>query len=287
MNTATTPFHLNILNELASAMDKGEARATMLLIFDKLMGFTTADVLMGKADELNEYERAKVERAVGRVVDGEPVQYVIGRSDFMDMEIEVTDAVLIPRPETEELVQLCLSNHQKNEHIRILDIGTGSGCIALAIKKNMPKVDVVGWDLSDDALDVARKNAKRLALDVRFEHHDILDIDKELPNQAAEFDIIVSNPPYVCESEAADMERKVLCHEPSLALFVPDNDPLRFYRAIARFALKALKPGGEIYFETNRLYCHDTASLMRSLGFHSVKIIKDQFKNDRIIHCEK
>ena len=264
-------------------MDAGEARAISLLLFEKLFGMTVEDVLSGKDENLSDDERSLLNSCVDRIAGGEPAQYVLGKCDFNGLELEVSPAVLIPRPETAELVNFCAALYDTDSKLKILDIGTGSGCIALNLKSLLPKTEVVGWDVSTDALALAKRNAKRLALDVTFERHNILAIDDEITEITPEYDIIISNPPYVCEHEKKDMESRVVDHEPSLALFVPDDDPLRFYKHITAFAIKALKPGGGLFFETNRTYADDVALLMSSFGFTGVEKKKDSFENDRIV----
>ena len=207
------------------------------------------------------------------------MQYVIGKTFFMGLELDVCPAVLIPRPETEDLVRLLISENKGLNDGKVLDIGTGSGCIALVVKKQLPDAMVTAWDVSEKALEVARHNALKNGLDVKFQLNDILS-----PQQPAGlFDIIVSNPPYVCTSEAAEMEQQVLDHEPHTALFVPDDDPLRFYRAITLFARQHLNSDGKIYFETNRAYADDVAELLKTNGFINVQVVNDQFDNQRIV----
>ena len=260
-------------------MDEREARSVTLLLFEKLCGLSTADLLTGKAVDLSDEAMHRMEKAVRRVSIGEPVQYVVGNADFMDLELEVNPSVLIPRPETEELVRLVLKENTSMRDGRILDIGTGSGCIALSLKKAYPDAEVTGWDISTSAIDVARRNACLNALDVKFEQQDIF----EAKPREAVFDLIVSNPPYICLSEAREMEKNVLEHEPHTALFVPDEQPLLFYDAITRFASKALKQGGGVYFEVNRAYAGDVAQLLNHHGFTNVKAFNDQYGNPRLV----
>ena len=278
------PSRISIQQRLAEVMDAGEARAVSLLLFEKLFGMTVADVLSGKDETLKDDEKRMLLMCVERIAKGEPVQYVMGRCDFNGLELKVAPGVLIPRPETEELVKSCVGHYDRESKVKVLDIGTGSGCIALSIKHRLHNADVTGWDVSDDALSIAVGNAERLALNVAFQHHDILDIDNEIKDITPEFDIIISNPPYVCECEKKDMERRVLDFEPKMALFVPDSDPLRFYRHITAFAIKALKQGGRLFFETNRAYSDDVAKLLSENGFVNVKKLTDSFGNDRIVH---
>ncbi len=268
-----------IRRRLTPLLGEREARAVTMLLFEQIGGLSAVDVLTGRDEELPDETKEKLLSAARRVELGEPVQYVTGKVVFLGMELEVNPAVLIPRPETEELVRLIIRENSGLNHVNVLDIGTGSGCIALAVKKQMADARVEAWDVSENALDVARRNAEKNTLNVDFQQHDILQ-----PQHTAErFDIIVSNPPYICISEAAEMERHVIDYEPHTALFVPDDDPLRFYRFIARFACQHLNTGGKIYFETNRAYAADVAELIKTNGFIETEVINDQFGNQRIV----
>lgn len=230
-----------------------------------------------------------------RLEGGEPIQYVIGYEWFGNRQFRVTPDVLIPRPETAELCDIIRHDYdhpfcglQPPEPLRLLDVGTGSGCIAISLALDIPYSAVEAWDVSPDALLVARDNAHRLQAKVDFELHDILDTAAlPVPNDETKYEVIVSNPPYICEKEKADMERNVLDHEPQLALFVPDDDPLRFYRAIADYALQALKPLGGLYFEVNRLYAEDVALMLMGSGFKSASVKKDQFGNSRFVIAKR
>lgn len=257
-----------------------------MLLFENLFGFSQADVLMGKADVLSDEQRRLLLACVERISDGEPVQYVLGKSEFMGLELEVTSGVLIPRPETEELVGLVIDKFSERDGLRILDIGTGSGCIALSLKHEIPDAYVEAWDISESALEIAKRNAIRLGIDVVFEKHDILHVSEEDFNYKP-YDIIVSNPPYVCESEREVMERQVVDYEPFIALFVPDTDPLRFYNAIVDFADMSLREGGGIFFEINRVYGKDIVELLKGKGYDDVCLLTDQFGNQRMIYARK
>lgn len=237
-------------------------------------------MLMGRDDELPEARKDALQPLVERLLACEPIQYVTGKADFCGMTLAVKPGVLIPRPETEELVDSVvrlLNGH--GDRVRLLDIGTGSGCIALALKQRLCMAEVTGLDVSDEALDVARDNARRLQLDVTFRHEDIL---SAIPPSAA-YDAIVSNPPYICTREKAEMDANVLDYEPQIALFVPDDNPLLFYNIIIRYAQCALKDGGLLAFEINRIYGADVAEQMKSCGFAGVTVHKDMFDNDRMV----
>lgn len=231
---------------------------------------------------------------------GRPFQYVTGRAWFYDMPLFVNESVLIPRPETEELVHQILkdvkSHHdalaltnEKTPHspvahpaLRILDIGTGSGCIALALKKNLPQAELTAMDVSDDALEVARKNAESLGLQIEFMRADVLEWELVIAEEQT-WDVIVSNPPYITPAEKAEMEAHVLDFEPELALFAPEEAPLLFYQHIADLASKHLRPGGNLYFEINQALGSNVRELLEKKGFHSVRLLKDMQVADRMV----
>ncbi|MBQ0018962.1 MAG: peptide chain release factor N(5)-glutamine methyltransferase [Bacteroidales bacterium] len=272
----------NVIQQLSAIYPKSEATAMTRMLFEERFGMSLTDLLLGKDSNLSEKERTELQIIVDRLLKNEPIQYVLGRTTFCGMNISVAPGVLIPRPETEELVAWITSDHETTHHtspLSILDIGTGSGCIALALADQGFKVEA--WDISDEALDIAQKNAERLQLSIHFKKEDILHTDYS--ETRTPYDIIVSNPPYICQQEGAEMERNVLDYEPHLALFVPDNDPLLFYRAIARFAQKALNADGALYYEINRAYSKETAEMLKKEGFQKIEIRKDQFGNDRMI----
>ena len=278
-------FFRHFCQRLQSIYSEGESKAVAFLVFQHLFGLSRTDVLMGRADDLTPEQRQALEPLALRLESGEPVQYVLGTTEFCGLTLHVAPGVLIPRPETEELVDWVsheAEQHKGNTPLRILDIGTGSGCIALALAQRFPDADVTAWDISHEALSIARDNASRLGLQVHFQHHDALqevDTDADTPK----FDIIVSNPPYICYSEREDMATNVLDHEPHQALFVPDTDPLLFYRSISATALRQLNPGGALYFEINRRYGNDTVQMMQHMGFVDVQLRKDFMDNDRMV----
>lgn len=230
-----------------------------------------------------EHER-ELSRIMARLQQGEPVQYILGRAHFYGLDLKVAPHVLIPRPETEELVYWILEDHKKDRRPRsVLDVGAGSGCITLALKKERPDWDVTALDVSEGALAIARENARRLDLPVQFIHGDFLEEEnwKNLPS----FDIVVSNPPYIPPSESALMPEQVLRYEPERALFVPEEDPLLFYRAIARFGRTGLRVGGRIYVETNEHNAREVASLFRELGYSETTIQQDMQEKDRMVRA--
>ena len=280
-----TSIRLSVIRRISATMEEGEAKAVAMLLFEKLFGLSQTDVLMGKAEELEAADVQRLDKCVDRICGGEPVQYVLGKADFMGMELDVTPAVLIPRPETEELVNEVVNALADRKSPRILDIGTGSGCIALAIKQLIPLAEVTAWDISPEALRVARNNAEQLGLDICFEQRDILSTNLSVMSEV--FDLIVSNPPYICESEASAMEANVLDHEPHLALFVPDDDPLLFYRAISEFGREHLAEEGQIFFEVNRAYAEQVAELLQQKGYDKVQVVRDEYDNNRFVWARK
>lgn len=262
----------------------GEIRCMSLMVFGKLGGLSTTDVLMGKCEELSQGVKDTIEKAFERLAKYEPVQYVTGEADFCGMIIKVGEGVLIPRPETEELVRLAVEKLGASGVMSpcVLDIGTGSGCIAVVLSKLLKSACVEAWDVSERALALAVENAERLGACVTFRKVDALE---PLPESFAKrsFDLIVSNPPYICEREKENMERNVLDYEPGLALFVPDDDPLLFYRAITGKASRMLRDGGFLMFETNREYASGVAAEMRGQGFSEVEIKRDFMGNERMV----
>lgn len=257
---------------LTTIYPEEEARWIGRFVFEERYALTHADLLMGKEMDIEEDELRELQR---RLLTGEPVQYVIGEAPFGEHLFRVSSAVLIPRPETLWLCQAVVSHHP----LDILDIGTGSGCIAVTIALNNPSVKVTAWDISEEALSIARANAERLKANVTFELQDALNP----PDDTARWDIIVSNPPYICEQEKAAMERNVLDYEPHLALFVPDDDPLRFYRAIGKYAVKALRPDGRLYLEINPIYANAICDMLVELGFAEARTYQDDNLKDRYI----
>ena len=276
--------------------DEREAQAVVRMILDVGMGMSWADALCGRLDTLSSTERKRLEDIVRKVEEGLPVQYALGRTVFCGRLFEVSPAVLVPRPETEELCQWVEAPPSVHQGSVVLDIGTGSGCIAITLALDLPQAKVEAWDISSEALAVARRNAKRLGADVVFRQVDILALS-EKPNtvatsslggvgwEACPYDMIVSNPPYICEREQAEMEPHVLNHEPHEALFVPDNDPLLFYRAIALFAKHALKPSGKLYFEVNAQYAEAVRDLLLENDYRQATIREDAFGKPRFVRA--
>lgn len=362
---------------LTAIYNEREAQAIVRTVLDALFGMSLTDICLGKVTQLSADDTTRLEKIMQRLEKSEPVQYVLGAGWFAGRLFDVAPGVLIPRPETEDLVKwacdeakekekednskeerdkeekevskkgeapqkeeqllssplkeeeeglrkgkdasqkeeqhlssplkeekeglrkgedasqkeeqplssLLKSNKEVSEkgeevpHPSILDIGTGSGCIAITVALALPQARVTAWDISTDALAIAAGNAHRLGASVRFEHQDAL----SAPDDEERWDVIVSNPPYICDRERADMSDNVLSYEPELALFVPDSDPLLFYRAIARYASKALKPGGRLLFETNTAYVHEVAQTMADEGFTAIEVRNDCFGKPRMV----
>lgn len=362
---------------LTAIYNEREAQAIVRTVLDALFGMSLTDICLGKVTQLSADDTTRLEKIMQRLEKSEPVQYVLGAEWFAGRLFDVAPGVLIPRPETEDLVKwacdeakekekednskeergkeekeiskkgeapqkeeqllssplkeekeglrkwedapqkeeqplssllkeekeglrkgedasqkeeqplssLLKNNKEVSEkgeevpHPSILDIGTGSGCIAITVALALPQARVTAWDISTDALAIAAGNAHRLGASVRFEHQDALNA----PDDEERWDVIVSNPPYICDKERADMSDNVLSYEPELALFVPDSDPLLFYRAIARYASKALKPGGRLLFETNTAYVHEVAQAMANEGFTAIEVRNDCFGKPRMV----
>ena len=270
---------LQMRQALSAVYDAREAHALALLVLDEVFGVSAVDVYADKVRNFSEEEHGRLENILQRLCNSEPVQYVLGYADFCGLRFAVSPATLIPRPETEELVDWVVAESAEKP-CRLLDVGTGSGCIAIALAHRLPQAAVEAWDVSEDALAVARKNAESHGVDVAFTCCNLL---AEPPAEGA-FDVIVSNPPYICESEQADMEAHVLRHEPHLALFVPNDDPLRFYRALALLGKRSLIEGGSIFMEINQAYGAETAALFEAMGYRT-ELRRDFFQKDRMLRA--
>lgn len=273
-----------LYSRLLPLYDKGEAQAIVQWVLEVRFQLSVADALCGKIAELSLQDRTELESIICRIEAGEPVQYVLGETDFCGHRFHVERGVLIPRPETEELCRWILSSWSSHsEQPEILDVGTGSGCIAVTLAAALPGSRVTAWDISPEALAIAHGNAKRAHVHVSFEQRDVLSSD--LLKVARRWHLVVSNPPYICRKEAAQMAPHVLDHEPHVALFVPDDAALLFYRAIARHALTTLQPGGWLYFEINPLYATDLIALLADMGFDNAETHTDQFGKTRFVRA--
>ncbi len=266
---------MNYVRQLQAVYDIREARAVYMLVMEKAFGLSSSQVLMGKDMELSAQERTELDNIILRLLRGEPVQYVLGEADFCGRAFHVASGVLVPRPETEDLVSAVLAkNHTP---CSILDIGTGSGCIAVTLA--LRGFSVTATDISEEALAIASRNAENMNVKVSFVRDDIL---HPQPVNLT-WDIIVSNPPYICHGEASGMARNVLEHEPHTALFVPDNNPMLFYRAIAQYAERHLRANGHIYLECNRAYTDETCGILASCHFTGIHTMQDRYGNPRIV----
>ena len=253
------------------------------MLFEHFLGWSMAHFLISKNRTINQSDLLKFNFAIKDLRHGKPIQYIIGSTEFCDLTLSVSPHTLIPRPETAELVYLIAENAKEHSPQHILDLCTGSGCIAIALAKALPSAKVFATDISAEALAVAKKNAECNHANVSFFVADIL---KEENPAGESYDIIVSNPPYVRIMEKAMMHRNVLDYEPHLALFVPDDDPLLFYRHIAEFATKHQQTGGKLYLEINEALANETAVLLQKQGYRYI-VHKDSFGKDRMIEAVK
>ena len=312
-----------IWHRIATSYDDGEARAIARILIEELFGLSYADIVCGATEQLSADDTLRLDTAVRRIEQGEPLQHVLGYADFCGNRFSVNGSVLIPRPETEwlvdegaKLMKGCIASDEtqhKAPHSpkRILDIGTGSGCIAISLKLRLGDAYVEAWDISEEALRTAQDNADALKAEVVFRKRDALKAEgeclqggalvssaptgqamdsinsNEASTTAAPWDLIVSNPPYICNSERSAMDDNVLLHEPHTALFVPDDDPLRFYRAIARYALLTLNIGGNLLFECNTRYAEATGKMLSDMGFEEVTVSDDCFNLPRFVRGRK
>jgi len=263
--------------------DKDEINSFFYLLSEAYLDKTRLDIALKPNEALNDAITQLFEKALEQLIKEYPIQYIIGETEFMDLLFEVNEQVLIPRPETEELIRWILSREKKTETKSILDIGTGSGCIPIILANSLANAKVTSIDISKTALEVAQRNAVKNNADINFQQHDILQI-KVLEEK---YDIIVSNPPYVRESEKAAMNNNVLKYEPEIALFVTDEDPLIFYRHIASLASRSLKPNGMLYFEINQYLGAALCKILEELGFKDIELRKDMYGADRMIRAMK
>lgn len=273
---------MNCLKELKQHYGTVEGYALYRLVMEECFGLTHTDILLGKDNQISEENQARLLEITGRLLKNEPVQYVLGYADFCGHRFAVRPGVLIPRPETELLVQKALELGHGMDGVtepEALDIGTGSGCIAVSMA--LAGCRVTAMDISEEALGIAMQNATALNAEVAFVHENILQPSRT----AQQWHVIVSNPPYICLHEAEAMERNVLDYEPHNALFVPDTDPLIFYRAIASYAMSHLSAGGWLCLEINQAYPDEMTSLLSSFGFKDVTILQDQYDKDRIAYA--
>lgn len=272
-----------IVDTLIPKVEEREARALAFVVLEDAFGLSRTDIYLGKDTAFSEDDTIRLEKILRRLEQGEPVQYVIGTAQFCDLTFRVTPDTLIPRPETEELVGWVASLLPSDASCSVLDVGTGTGCIAISLAKQFPRAQVTAWDISEGALAVARQNAETNGVTVDFCQKDVLEVVNESAASAPLSDVlyIVSNPPYICERERAEMEAHVLDYEPASALFVPDADPLLFYRALARLGQQL--HAAAVLVEINQAYGQETVRMFQSSGYSNVELRRDIYGKDRMI----
>ena len=272
-----------IVDTLVPKVEEREARALAFIVLEDAFGLSRTDIYLGKDTAFSEDDTIRLEKILRRLEQGEPVQYVIGTAQFCDLTFRVTPDTLIPRPETEELVGWVASLLPFEAPCSVLDVGTGTGCIAISLAKQFPRAQVTAWDISEGALAVARQNAQVNGVTVDFRRTDVLEVVNDAvastPTHAPLY--IVSNPPYICERERAEMETHVLDYEPASALFVPDTDPLLFYRALARLGQQL--HAAAVLVEINQAYGQETVRMFQSSGYSNVELRRDIYGKDRMI----
>ena len=272
------PIVYEIRDALRGHYPDSEALSLAKMLLTEAFGFSTLELYGGKDKEISGNRLRDLHEMLSRLKKNEPIQYIIGTESFCGLTFEVNPDVLIPRPETQELVRW-IESDWKSVPCRILDIGTGSGCISISLAKFLEGAKVESWDISEGALQVARRNCVRNEVEVLLRQQDVLSVVPE----GQLYQVIVSNPPYICEKEKVDMDANVLDWEPETALFVPDADPLLFYRKIAELGISMLCEGGALYFEINRAYGEETLRMLEGLGYRQLELRKDDFGNDRMI----
>ena len=277
------PIVYEIRDALRGYYPDSEALSLAKMLLVEAFGFSTLELYGGKDKEISGNRLRDLHEMLSRLQKNEPIQYILGKETFCGLTFEVDENVLIPRPETRELVEWIVADYESVPACRILDVGTGSGCISISLAKFIPGASVESWDISEGALEVARRNCMLNEVEVLLRQQDVLSAQP----QPACFDVIVSNPPYITESEKADMEANVLDWEPATALFVPDTDPLLFYRKIAELGAVMLKEGGSLYFEINRAYGNETVQMLEALGYKQIELRKDDWDNDRMIKARR
>ena len=280
-------------HRLTHIYDAGEAKAIVRWVLDVRFDMSWTDILCGKVTELSAHDQTELEKIMLRLEKGEPVQYIIGVADFCGRQFHVEPGVLIPRPETAELCRMVIEEREISQKgqsplCEILDIGTGSGCIAITLALELPDAKVTAWDISDEALRIADGNAKSLGANVTFEHCDVLDSSLfTLHSSLPSWDLIVSNPPYIQPIECDEMAKNVLDYEPQIALFAPEDNPIVFYQRIGDYAWQHLNPGGLLFFELNPLTADQVCDTLRTTGFMEIEIRKDQFGKNRFLKAMK
>lgn len=278
-------FEVEFINELSDLYDRQEAEELYSLLVENKLQIKRAAYKLRQGELLTEEQEQVFKQALAALKTGKPIQYILNEAHFYGLTFEVNPYVLIPRAETEELVHYILQQHTSPQALKLIDIGTGSGCIPITLKKHLPAAQVSSLDISKEALLTAQKNATNNDVAIHFINADILEWEYLFSDQ--QFDIIVSNPPYITPKEKDDMHLNVLNFEPHLALFVEEVAPLLFYETIASFALAHLREQGDLYFEINRYYGAQTKDMLQKKGFQEVRLIQDMYGADRIIHARK
>ena len=278
----------DLWHRLVPLYGEGEAQAIIRLVLEVKFGLSLTDIYTGKVNEISRDAAEELDKIMQRLASSEPVQYVLGMEKFCGRSFKVAHGVLIPRPETEVLCHWIEAdnNHpycalQSPVPLQVLDVGTGSGCIAVTLALDLYNSAVTAWDISAEALLIARDNVHRWDSSVVLQMEDVLSISAIAKEQ--KWDIIVSNPPYICDKERSSMAENVLKYEPETALFVPDNDPIKFYRAIAEYGVTALTDEGKLYFETNPLYIYKVKDMLSNLGYKQIELKEDQFGKQRFV----
>lgn len=278
----------NAATRLAASFGEREASAMVDEMMWRLKGWNRTDTIIHGDESVTEFLSQQVESTIIQLLNGKPIQYIFGRAQFYGLDFSVSPATLIPRPETAQLVDIIADAYRKCSDLRVLELGTGSGCIAIALARTLPfPKDVTSVDISEEAIDVARQNAIDLNVNIKFICDDMLAIDLANRRLQGKYDIIVSNPPYIARFEALTMERNVLDYEPHIALFVPDNDPLLFYRAIAQIAAERLNEKGTLFLEINPLFVKQLVALLRDNGFNDIDVVRDMQKAERFIIAKR
>jgi len=274
-------YVVELRGKLNAQYSDNEANSIVFILLEEFLGYSKTDIVLCADKLLSVSDKNRIELAMKRVVKNEPIQYVIGHTHFCGLKIKVDKRVMIPRPETEELVQWVIDD-AKNTDIKILDIGTGSGCIPIALKHNLPRAEVSSIDVSEEAISLATANAQANKAEIAFIQADVLspDVNAVIDDH---FDIIISNPPYIEQKEAANMAENVLLHEPHQALFVKDGAAMIFYEAIASLAMTCLNPGGKLYFEISEFYSDEVVELLQSKGFIQVELKRDIHDKNRMV----
>jgi release factor glutamine methyltransferase len=275
--SATTYFRV----ELKNVFDSSELDQTLYIVFSHYFNLNRIDLTLNKANAFSETEFKMLKEIISTLKTKKPLAHIIGEWEFCDLSFIVNEHTLIPRPETEELIHLIIDENKYQDNLSVLDIGTGSGCIAISLKNYLDNSSVTAFDVSEEALLMAEENALLNNLSIDFQKIDILNYE----SQNSSFDVIVSNPPYITEDEKKLMHENVLDFEPHLALFVENETPLIFYVAIANFALEHLKQEGKLYFEINEYFGAETKGMLETKGFKNVNIVKDINEKDRIVSC--